>query len=68
MSFSNFFQHIMNPKPTEHNIIKDILRLIRDVLSIVNSFLLLPVINDYIDTLNDLLHENPKGFFNFTIN
>ncbi len=67
MSISTFFNNIINPQPTnQHNIVKDFLRLVRDVLAIASDFLHLELLDNCVNYLNEILGDDRKGLFDFS--
>jgi len=49
-----------NSESREHNIVKDILRVIRDLIAVVNDIAHLNVLNMMIDALNEMIGEEVR--------
>ncbi len=48
-------------KPIQHNFIKDMLRLIRDILAVANDFLSIKVIDHFVTYLNHILGDSQNN-------
>lgn len=50
---AQFFQPVLNPI----NLLRDIIRLIRDAVAVANDFLNLQMLSDFVQLVNDVLGD-----------